>query len=218
MFVTMSHDEARSYFERALTAEDADPGLAQIHIASRLNVQPIEVLLGDIISVDAQRAFLPYHWAMGSDYPSMYAGTDTWVKLFERTGFVSDFDDVSRPDAPTVIYRGVTGRQSYLARGMSWTLDLDKARWFAHRLDQLTHPRYEGKHVIEPTVWQAVAPPKAVLALFYMQDEQEVVVNPRRLRQVHILETSEPQLTEEEVARGWEAQADLERVLQMRAS
>lgn len=191
MFATMSRDEARAYFDHAM--ETGEPGLdvALEHIVSGLNMELIEILLADIIPLKAQRALLPHTWAVASNFVSMYAGTDTFVKLFERTGFVSDLDGVTRPDEPIDVYRGVTGRQSYLGRGMSWTLDLDKARWFAHRHDHLTHPMFQGEHPIEPTVWQAIASPAAILALFYMQVEREVVVNPRRLRQVRILETGE---------------------------
>lgn len=56
-------------------------------------------------------------------------------------------------------------------------------------------------------------PSGAVLALFYEQNELEVVVNPRRLRQVRILECSEPELSEEAIAVGWEMRANLDRVL-----
>jgi len=213
MFATMTREEARGYFEHAMTIGDPDIDVALLHIASGLDMQPIEILLADIIPLKAQRAFLPHTWAVASDYLSMYAGTDTFVKLFERTGFVSDFEDVRRPEEPIELFRGVTGRQSHLARGMSWTLDLDKARWFAHRHDHLTHPMHDGKHVIEPTVWRSVAPPAAVLALFYEQNEREVVVNPRRLRQVRILECGEPELSEEAIAEGWEMQANLDHLL-----
>ena len=213
MFATMTQEEARAYFENAMAIGDPGLDVALEHIVSGLNMEPIEILLTDIIPLKAQRALLPHTWAVASNLLSMYAGTDTFVKLFERTGFVSDFDGVTRPDEPIDVYRGVTGRQSYLGRGMSWTLDLDKARWFAHRHDHLTHPMHDGKHVIEPTVWRSVAPPAAVLALFYEQNELEVVVNPRRLRQVRLLECSEPELSEEAIAEDWEMRANLDRVL-----
>ncbi len=213
MFATMTREEARAYFEYAMAIGDPDLDVALEHIMSGLNMLPIEILLTDIIPLKAQRALLPHTWAVATDFPSTYAETDTFVKLFERTGFVSDFEDVRRPEEPIEVFRGVTGRQSQLARRMCWTLDLDKARWFAHRLDHLTHPVYDGKHVIEPTVWRSVAPPAAVLALFYEQNELEVVVNPRRLQQVRMLECSEPELSEEAIAEDWEMRANLDRVL-----
>jgi hypothetical protein len=56
---------------------------------------------------------------------------------------------------------------------MSWTLDVELARWFAER-----------KALLKPAaIYRATVPPSAVLAL-WLNDraEQEVVVNPNMLR------------------------------------
>ena len=79
--------------------------------------------------------------------------------------------DGQRPAAPVTLYRGAPGRSN--GRGMSWTLDVDRARWFAQRWD-LT-----GR---SGSVYKATVKPHAILAMMLGgRDEAEVVVNPRRL-------------------------------------
>jgi len=93
------------------------------------------------------------------------------------------------------IFRGVTNSPRYLARGLSWTTDLEKARWFSHRLDHLLDPKLKGmgvKQVPQPTVWSAQISPEGILALFYDQNELEVIVNPRRLRKLRLIEQTTP--------------------------
>jgi hypothetical protein len=48
---------------------------------------------------------------------------------------------------------------------MSWTLDIERARWFAKRYGD------NGK------VWKAVIPKERVLACFYDRGEEELVVD-----------------------------------------
>jgi len=98
-------------------------------------------------------------------------GIRTWVTMFREAGFISDTDEPV-PDYPLTVYRGTTwGRR----RGMSWTTDIDRARWFAARW-QLRGERGE--------VFTAIVPPAAVLALVgdpENHNEEEVVVDPAML-------------------------------------
>lgn len=92
------------------------------------------------------------------------------------------------------MYRGIPHARPEGARAAAWTLDKQVARYFAHRRDVLaTSEQFrETGRVIEPTVWRATAPPASVLALFYEQNELEVVVDPDQLQSVEIIERSEP--------------------------
>ena len=64
------------------------------------------------------------------------------------------------------VYRGVAvGRKAY---GLSWTNDLDKAKWFAHRFDR------NGK---EGYVQSVVVDKHNILAYFDTRDEREIVVD-----------------------------------------
>ncbi|MDQ3657425.1 MAG: hypothetical protein M3457_20410 [Chloroflexota bacterium] len=195
----MSHDEARAYFEQELAKTDPDPGRAMDTIAARMNLSPLEVLLAGVVPAAWEAGMLTWYWVFqGAIKPSDYAGTATLVKLFERVGFVSDFPDVERPTTPLTIYRGTTEAVPRHARGISWTIDIEVARRFSHCMDHWLEPEPAIKGLdfivpdLKPTVWCAEIPPEGVLGLFYEQNELEVVVNPRRLRKLQILEQSAP--------------------------
>jgi hypothetical protein len=66
--------------------------------------------------------------------------------------------DYPNPAGPLSIYRGATrGR----ARGMAWTTDPDKARWFADRFSGLAgQGPFRAAHVYTVT-----APPAAILCI-----------------------------------------------------
>lgn len=49
------------------------------------------------------------------------------------------FDSAQRLSGEVTIYRGVSGGRDPL--GVSWTLDLERARWFAQRFGTCTGPR-----------------------------------------------------------------------------
>lgn len=96
-----------------------------------------------------------------------------------------DMADYPKPAEPLTIYRGATPHR---ARGMSWTTDPDKARWFTEYREgrsSSTRPAY---------VYTVVAPPDAVLADVDALEggeggrgEHEIVVDPRRLPKVRRL-------------------------------
>lgn len=111
-----------------------------------------------------------------AERPQGNLGLGMWVMFFEMAGY-------PKPAGPLTVYRGATlGR----ARGMSWTTDLEKARWFAGRFAQDTRFRPAYVYAVE-------APPEAVLAdVDALQGdggrwEGEIVVNPHRLPKVRRL-------------------------------
>lgn len=68
------------------------------------------------------------------------------------------------------IYRGVAlGREP---NGLSWTANLEKAKWFAHRFDRGDKQGY---------VETAIAKKTDILAYFNTRNEDELVVNTRQL-------------------------------------
>mgnify|MGYP000855781100 CR=1 FL=1 len=103
------------------------------------------------------------------------------VKLFRRAGTVSttSTEDNERldnlPDEVT-IYRGVTEYNKNMVKGLSWSLSLDTARWFAHRFRENGH------------VYKATINKKDVLALYTDRNESEVVVDFRRLQNIELIE------------------------------
>jgi hypothetical protein len=69
------------------------------------------------------------------------------------------------------IYRGVAvGRNP---KGLSWTQNLETAKWFAHRFDQKDKKGY---------IQIGTAKKENVLAYFNTRNEDEIVYNSRRLQ------------------------------------
>lgn len=68
---------------------------------------------------------------------------------------------------PFVLYRGVSGRGTHRrVRGLSWTLDLEVARWFARRFDDLA----------DPAVYRIKAEERDVAFFTSERQEQEMLV------------------------------------------
>jgi hypothetical protein len=90
------------------------------------------------------------------------------------------------PD-PAILYRGIAffpGNPLKYARGLSWTDDLDIAAYFAHP--------YQWAPA--GAVLVAVVPRWRFLAYFKRRGENEVVIDPRRIRyRVHLMSTQEAQ-------------------------
>jgi hypothetical protein len=108
---------------------------------------------GGELTVEQLHALLPGVWEM-AEWPSRHLTRDAWILMFRTAGYCSSPPGLPAPTSPTTVYRGCTpGRR----RGMSWTTDLDQARWFARRfLHVLDTPRTE---VVTMDV-----PPELVLA------------------------------------------------------
>lgn len=103
------------------------------------------------------------------------------VKLFRQAEISSTTSTEDKelldnlPDEVT-IYRGVTEYNAGTIKGLSWSLSLDTARWFAHRFGENGH------------VYKATINKKDVLALYTDRNESEVVVDFRRLQNVKMIE------------------------------
>lgn len=105
-----------------------------------------------------------------AEWPAASLTVANWVELFRTAGFVSD-ENQPKPTEPLRIWRGTTwGRR----RGMSWTTERDRAKWFANRWE-----RDDRHHAL---VFETVVEPAVVLALLTGgRSESEVVVDPRLL-------------------------------------
>lgn len=72
-------------------------------------------------------------------------------------------------DDTVTVYRGVTSYNAEKVKALSWSLDYDKAKWFAHRFGE------DGK------VYEAQIDKEHILAYFNSRNEQEVIVDPKHL-------------------------------------
>jgi len=106
-----------------------------------------------------------------------------FVRMFRATSpeYLMDAEELSQlqeMDDTVTIYRGVTSHNQTSIKALSWTLDRDKAEWFAHRFGE------------EGTVYEAQIDKENILALFNGRNEAEVIVDPRHLK--NIIESPEP--------------------------
>ena len=67
-------------------------------------------------------------WMM-AEWPQRSLGAERWVELWRSVGFVSDTGE----EAPTEPIRAFRGASWGRRRGMSWSLDRERAEWFAAR-------------------------------------------------------------------------------------
>jgi hypothetical protein len=124
-------------------------------------------------------------WFHNKD-PMRSIGQRAWVRLFKAAGFISAGYEKSenayelhwdQPTEPVTVWRGAALDRG---RGMSWTLHRGCAADFAEAAARLG---------FDAGVFRAVVPPRAVLACFGDEREQEIVVNPHML--IHRIELAE---------------------------
>ncbi len=120
------------------------------------------------ITTDQLRALILNVWS-DAEWPVLHGeGDEMWLDWFDETGFVSDTGRPA-PSEPVTVWRGASLASG--GRGFSWTFDMEKARWFAHR---------EVRFGRGPAgVYEAVVPPRWVLAQIEGgRGEAEVIVDP----------------------------------------
>jgi hypothetical protein len=132
---------------------------------------------------DSLRELLPVAW-QDTEQPS--ANVAAWLRLFRKAGYVSDGEEVLSGEL--TIYRGIGVPEA--TPGISWSLDIDRARWFARRSELAL--RVQSGSSREATLYSARVDADQVLAFFNARNEREVVVDPKSLRDVRVLERVEP--------------------------
>ena len=105
---------------------------------------------------------------------------ESWLGAFRVARYTTD--TVERLGGELTIYRGCPTPTS--ARRMSWTLDLERARWFAGRQAFFG---YTGAGL----VYQGTVDSVDALAYFTGREEAEVVVDPKAIRDLQRIETVE---------------------------
>jgi len=66
----------------------------------------------------------------GCEWPARALDLFEWGAMFEAVGYLENTTRSPRPSSVPVLYRAQAGRE---VSGMSWTDDLDQARWFHNR-------------------------------------------------------------------------------------
>lgn len=109
------------------------------------------------------------------------AGVRRLVRMFKdadaellRTQCENDKKGYDALPETIIIYRGLQGKKAK-CRGLSWTTNLEKAKWFANRF------KFNGK------VYQAEISKKDVFFYTDERGEAEVVVNPAKLKKIQVI-------------------------------
>jgi hypothetical protein len=89
----------------------------------------------------------------------------------------SDYEKYRNLPDVVVIYRGTQDKRAKV-RGLSWTLDKEKAKWFSRRFGE-----QGGK------VYQAKIEKKDVFMFTNEKGESEVTVNPMKLKDIEEINT-----------------------------
>lgn len=149
------------------------------NLAGRSRAERMDAVgeLARFVQKQSLRSLLEAFWS-DMESPAYVYGCGTVVRWFRRAGFVSDDPAVQRPTEPITVWRGTQTCRSADGRGVSWTTDRDKARWFAARF-AIDEPGW---------VWEATVPPSGVLGMFTDRGEEEVVVSPWCIRDLNLVE------------------------------
>lgn len=124
-------------------------------------------------------------WIQSENPNSNVDVTKTDIRnLFEKADPTVLMDEnerkqLSELDDTITVYRGVTKENSKNIRVFSWTLDYDKAAWFAHRFNE------------DGTVYSAQIDKDHIFALFNGRNESEVIVDPRYLSEIKDMDISQ---------------------------
>ena len=118
---------------------------------------------------------------------------DVWAQLLTqhegaRTAIMTEEERAHLASLPEqiTVYRGVGNPEHQ--QGFSWTLDRQRAEWFAQRfLDQpiaamFRLTSFDPNHKAEPVLVTGVVSRKDVIAYLAQRDEQELVVLPEKVK------------------------------------
>lgn len=81
--------------------------------------------------------------------------------------------DVWNSGGPLTVFQGRSADHD--GAGLSWTLDVELARWFARRYS-------------DPVIWSGVVDEADVLAYVNRKEEQEIIALPERVLEQHRVE------------------------------
>src|SRR5262249_37003170 len=112
---------------------------------------------------------------MNAECPS--CNKTIWLSLFQaeisqrdHLMEAADHDSFAALPARVRLFRGARDKKAI--RGMSWTTDRDRGEWFANR--------YQAKRD-RPSLLTCEIPKDRLLAYFVGRDENEAVIDPRRI-------------------------------------
>ena len=83
-----------------------------------------------------------------------------------------EYEQLQEFDDTLTVYRGVTSYNADNVKALSWTLNKEKAEWFAHRFND------------DGAVYEAQIDKKHIFAIFNGRNESEVILDPQYLTDI----------------------------------
>ena len=83
-------------------------------------------------------------------------------------------------DDEVVVYRGVPGNKEERVKALSWTINKEKARWFASRPTRSETPS---------ALYRAKINKKDIFLFTERRHESEIILNPNKLKEIEKIET-----------------------------
>lgn len=164
---------------------DAGDFVKVIERAGSKEVAEVIVELADRLSRRELRRVLRENWDRCDAHRPF---REDFLELFRRAGYVSDTR--RKPRGVLTIYRGNLSHGQPPA-GLSWTLSVDVARWFAQYCATSGRANYLGMGLEggDPTIWRAKINAEDILGYFIGRKEREVVVDPATIFDIEKLDT-----------------------------
>lgn len=136
-----------------------------------LSVDDMSEMMSDVWSNSANPN--QFYCFSKSELAKIFAACNPAVLMSEE-----EYDVFKKLPSEITIYRGVSSYNQKSVRVFSWTLNEEKAAWFARRL---------GRSGQSGTVYRAKIKKENVFAYFDGRDEQEIVVNPYKLEDIEVI-------------------------------
>ena len=136
-----------------------------------------------------------------TEYPIQHPGDiETYLNLWKKTSFEYLYpdkeDEADRRahenfSSPLKIYRGLQGEKAKI-KSLSWTISYDVAHWFANRWNRGDNAKnlkkYKAKKGMDGIMYEAEINFEDIFFYTNARYEQEVIVNPRKLKKLRRIE------------------------------
>lgn len=138
-------------------------------------------VMSDCWEIEEEHDLIHNSWSL-VEWPAQM-GIPRWRELFERAGFWCNHEarneepcphhpDPEKPSGTLTVYRGSFASDK---RGLSWTLDRDRAEWFVARGDMAGRGR-------KMRLWRCEVPAERQYGHYVNRGENEIVADVRGLR------------------------------------
>ncbi len=150
-----------------------------IHINKPYRLEFFNLLKEKIETKTTYNELLYWIWC-DTEFPHQI-GINKAVLLFKNSKFdiklfsdKEDFEFYNNLNEKIIIYRGLQGKDAKI-RGLSWSLNKEKAIWFANRFKQ------------KGNLYQAEINKRDIYAYTNSMGEEEIIINPRYLKNIQLI-------------------------------